>query len=38
MNILLDTNILGRIVEVGHLQHRLALDATNALGTGGDTP
>ncbi len=38
MNVLLDTNILGRIVEIGHVQHRLALDATNALGTRGDTP
>jgi predicted nucleic acid-binding protein len=38
MNILLDTNILGRMVQVGHLQHHTALDASDALGRQGDTP
>jgi predicted nucleic acid-binding protein len=32
MKVLLDTNILSRIVETGHLQHRAALDATDLLG------
>jgi predicted nucleic acid-binding protein len=36
MNVLLDTNILGRMVEVGHAQHRLTLDATDALWRRGD--
>jgi predicted nucleic acid-binding protein len=36
MNVLLDTNILGRMVEVGHPQHRLAHDAADALGRRGD--
>jgi hypothetical protein len=38
MNVLLDTNILGRIVEVGHPQHRVASDATDALRRNGDAP
>lgn len=37
MNVLLDTNILGRMVEVSHPQHRVALDASDALGKRGDT-
>jgi predicted nucleic acid-binding protein len=32
MNVLLDTNVLGRLAEPGHLQHKTALDATAALG------
>jgi predicted nucleic acid-binding protein len=38
MNVLLDTNILGRMVEVGHPQHRAAVDATNARMRRGDVP
>jgi predicted nucleic acid-binding protein len=37
MNVLIDTNIVGRIVEVGHAQHRVASDATAALRHRGDT-
>src|SRR3712207_3746285 len=37
MNVLIDTNILGRIVEVGHAQHRVASDAADALRRAGDT-
>lgn len=37
MNVLLDTNILGRIAEPTHPHHRPALDATTALGQRGDT-
>ena len=33
----MDTNILGRLAEPGHLQHRPALDATTALKQRGDT-
>jgi predicted nucleic acid-binding protein len=36
MNVLLDTNVLGRVVEVGHRQHQAALDSTNAIGLRGD--
>ena len=32
MRVLLDTNILSRIVETGHAQHRASLDATDLLG------
>ena len=32
MKVLLDTNILSRIVEPGHVQHRAVLDATDTLG------
>jgi len=38
MKVLLDTNILGRMVEVGHAQHQVVLDAIAALGIAGDTP
>jgi hypothetical protein len=38
MNLLLDTNVLGRMVEVGHPQHRVASDAVDALRRRGDTP
>jgi predicted nucleic acid-binding protein len=38
MNVLLDTNILGRMAEAGHPQHRVALDATDALRKRGDIP
>lgn len=38
MNVLLDTNILGRMVEVGHPQHRPAADAVAALTARGDSP
>jgi predicted nucleic acid-binding protein len=36
MNVLLDTNILGRMLEPGHPQHRVAHDATDALVLRGD--
>ena len=38
MNVLLDTNILGRILQTGHPQHRPAQDAVDALEARGDTP
>jgi predicted nucleic acid-binding protein len=38
MNVLLDTNILGRMAEAGHPQHQVALDAVNALVGWGNTP
>jgi predicted nucleic acid-binding protein len=38
MIVLLDTNILGRMVEVGHPQHQAALDSSDALGKRGDVP
>ena len=38
MNVLLDTNILGRIAEVGHPQHRVASEAADTLMRRGDTP
>jgi predicted nucleic acid-binding protein len=38
MNVLLDTNILGRMAEPGHPHHRPALDATAASKQRGDTP
>lgn len=38
MNVVVDTNILGRIAEPGHPQYRLALDATDALRKRGDLP
>jgi predicted nucleic acid-binding protein len=36
MNVLLDTNILSRMAQPGHVQHRVALDATAALRFRGD--
>jgi predicted nucleic acid-binding protein len=38
MNVLLDTNILGRMTEIGHPQHQLAADAVAVLAGRGDTP
>jgi predicted nucleic acid-binding protein len=38
MNVLLDTNIVGRMAETGHVQHRTAVDAVAALVARGDTP
>ncbi len=38
MNVLLDTNILGRMLQTGHAQHRPAQDAVDALVARGDTP
>jgi predicted nucleic acid-binding protein len=38
MNILLDTNILGRMLQVGHVQHQAAVDAVAALVARGDSP
>jgi predicted nucleic acid-binding protein len=38
VNVLLDTNILGRLVEVGHPHHPVASDATDALRKRGDVP
>src|SRR5947199_3137916 len=38
MNVLVDTNILGRIVELGHSQHAAAVDAVDALKNRGDVP
>ena len=38
MNVLLDTNILGRMVELGHPQNQVAQDATDALRRRGDLP
>jgi len=35
MRVLVDTNILTRTIEVGHAQHRFALDATDVLGRQG---
>ena len=37
MNILLDTNILTRLAEPGHVMHQAALDATASLRMQGDT-
>jgi predicted nucleic acid-binding protein len=36
MNVLLDTNILARMAQPGHVQHQAALDATTALRLRGD--
>jgi predicted nucleic acid-binding protein len=36
MNVLLDTNILSRMAQPGHIQHQTALDATTALRFQGD--
>jgi predicted nucleic acid-binding protein len=36
MNVLLDTNIVSRIAQPGHVQHRIAVDATDALQLQGD--
>jgi predicted nucleic acid-binding protein len=36
MNVLLDTNILSRMAQPGHVQHQAALDATTALRFRGD--
>src|SRR3954469_10541139 len=38
MNVLLDTNILGRMTEPGHAQHQRAVDAVAALISRGDSP
>ncbi len=38
MNVLVDTNILGRMAEPAHAQYQTALDATAALTRRGDTP
>jgi predicted nucleic acid-binding protein len=38
MNVLLDTNILGRMAEPGHVQHQIAVDAVTALVNRGDVP
>ena len=38
MNIVIDTNILGRMAEPGNPQAQLALDATDALRKQGDVP
>lgn len=38
MNVLLDTNILGRMAEPAHAQYQVALDATSALVRRGDSP
>src|SRR5262249_46175376 len=38
MNVLLDTNILGRMAEPGPVQHQLAVDAVAALVCRGDSP
>jgi hypothetical protein len=38
MNVLLDTNVLGRMTEPRHVQHPLAVDAVAALISRGDFP
>jgi predicted nucleic acid-binding protein len=38
MNVLLDTNILGRMAETGHVQHQTAVDAVALLVSRGDSP
>ncbi len=38
MNVLLDTNILGRMAEPGHAQYQTALDAATELVRRGDHP
>jgi predicted nucleic acid-binding protein len=38
MNVLLDTNIPGRMAEAGHPQHQIAVDAVAALISRGDSP
>jgi predicted nucleic acid-binding protein len=38
MNVVLDTNILGRLAEPGHSHYQAALDATAALRKRGDIP
>ncbi|HEV3256865.1 MAG TPA: PIN domain-containing protein, partial [Gemmataceae bacterium] len=38
MNVLIDTNVLGRLAEPVHPQHPLADDATKALRGRGDSP
>jgi predicted nucleic acid-binding protein len=38
MNVLLDTNIPGRMAEPGHALHHLAVDAVAALISRGDSP
>jgi predicted nucleic acid-binding protein len=38
MNVLVDTNILGRLAQPEHPQYRLAVDATDALRKRGDVP
>jgi hypothetical protein len=38
MNVLLDTNVLGRMAEAGHPQHQAAVDAVAALVARGDSP
>jgi predicted nucleic acid-binding protein len=37
MNVLVDTNVLGRMAEPAHPQHRLAITSTDALDQRGDT-
>jgi predicted nucleic acid-binding protein len=38
MNVLVDTNILGRMAEPAHAHHQAALAVTSALRTRGETP
>src|SRR5438552_2710652 len=38
MNILLDTNVLGRMTEPGHVQHQLTVDAVATPIGRGDSP
>jgi predicted nucleic acid-binding protein len=38
MNVLVDTNIVGRMVEPAHVQHQPAVDAVAALVARGDSP
>jgi predicted nucleic acid-binding protein len=38
MNVLLDTNVLGRMAEAGHAQHQVAVDAVAVLVGRGDSP
>ena len=38
MNILIDTNIVGRLMQVGHSQHQEAVEAIDALIASGDSP
>jgi len=38
MNVLVDTNIVGRMAEAGHPQHRTAVDAAAAISSRGDSP
>jgi hypothetical protein len=38
MNVTLDTNILGRMVDAGDPQHLAAVDAVAAVTVGGNSP